>query len=422
MRNTDLRTALASLEAAQAGLRATELQRTPQTSFTGNVTYGQASADANGAPTALSPGPVYALTQAVSYDFDLFGRIKRGIQADAADVDAARAALDLARINVAAQVASGYATVCAAGNQIAVTNRSIALARDIVSVTSRRFAGGISGINDVVRARALLAQTQANLPNYVARQRAGLYLLATLTGDPPEAFPAGIALCTRPPVIRSPIPVGDGTALLKRRPDVRQAERRLAASVADIGVATAALYPSITLGGQFGTTATRARDIVRDRGFLWNIGPLVSWRFPNVAIARAGIAQADAAARGNLASFDGTVLTALRETETALSALARQLETERDLAVARDQAAQAAANTERLYTGGVGEFIDTLDAERTLIQADASLAGATAQLADRQVELFMALGGGWENAPLPLETPIDDVAAPHVKARSVAPR
>jgi outer membrane protein, multidrug efflux system len=422
VRNTDLQTALASLEAAQASLRATELERTPVTGLGVGATYGQASADALGAPQAFNPGPVYALMEATSYDFDLFGRIKRGIEASRGNVEAAHAALDLARVNVVASVAGAYATVCSTGHEIAVTNRSIALAQDIESVTERRFHGGIAGANDVVRARALLIQTQAELPNLIARQHAGLYLLATLTGDPPEAFPRSVAVCDAPPVIRSPIPVGDGMSLLKRRPDVRQAERRLAASVAEIGVATSALYPTVTLGGQIGTDATSAGDIVRSRAFSWNVGPMVSWNFPNLAIAKAGISQANAVARGNLASFDSTVLTALRETDTALTALARQAETERALRDARVQAALAARNTERLYAGGVGAFIDTLDAERTEIDADAALADATSQLADRQVQLFLVLGGGWQDAPPPLETPLDDVTRAHpLLSRTSAP-
>jgi outer membrane protein, multidrug efflux system len=408
--NTDLRMALANLEAAQAGLRAVELQRTVQTGLSASTTYGQASADQLGAAHALSPVPVFDWGAAVSYDLDVSGRIRRAIEAGAADTDEARAALDLARVNVAASVTGAYAAVCAAGNQIAVTGRSIALARTIVSVTARRHAGGIAGINDVVRARTLLAQTEAQLPDEVARQRAGLFLLATLVGDPPEAFPAAVADCATPPVIRRPIPVGDGTALLRRRPDVRQAERRLAASVARIGVATSALYPSVALGGHVGLFATRGSDLGSDRALTWGLGPLVQWTFPNVAAARAGIAQSGALARANLAGFDGTVLTALRETETALSGLARQLDSERSLAEARQQAAVAARNTERLYRGGVGQFIDTLDAERTLIQADAALADATAQVADRQVRLFLALGGGWQDAPVPDATPLDQVA------------
>ncbi|USI73893.1 efflux transporter outer membrane subunit [Sphingomonas morindae] len=409
IRNADLRKALATLEATQSAMRAIELERTPQSTFTGSATYGQGSADAAGATKALKPRPVYAFAEAISYDLDLFGRLRRNVESGRAEVDVARAALDLTRINVAAQVARAYSAVCATGNQIAVNDRSIELARDIVSVSDRRFRGGISGINDVVRARALLAQTEADRPTYVARQRAALYLLATLTGDPPEQVPIAVSGCASPAVVRRPIPTGDGAALLRRRPDIRQAERRLAGEVAAIGVTTAALYPSITLGGDLGTVATRAGDILRDRAFSGKLGPLVSWSFPNVAVARAEVAQANALARADLAAFDGTVLAALRETETSMSALTRQIENERSLMEARDQAAIAARNTKRLYAGGIGEFIDTLDAERTLIQADAMLADATAQLADRQVDLFLALGGGWQDAPQPLETPLDDV-------------
>ncbi len=236
----------------------------------------------------------------------------------------------------------------------------------------------------------------------VADRQAALATLATLVGDPPEAMPTAVAACAAPPLLRRPIPIGDGAGLLARRPDVRQAERQLAAAVAEIGVSTAALYPSITLGGALGTTTSHLGDIVSNRAFHWNVGPLVTWNFPNQSVARAEIAAANAAARGSLAQFDGTVLTALREAETALTALARSLDTERELTAARGDAALSNRNVARLYAGGVGEFLDTLDAERTLIQAEDALATATAQVSQDQVELFMALGGGWQDA-LPVQ-------------------
>lgn len=410
-RNTDLRVALASLEQARAALRGAQLQRTPQTSLTVDPAYGQASGDANGVSTGLKPAAVYDAMESISYDLDLFGRLRRSIEASKADVGAAEAALDLARVNVAAQTAGAYASVCSAGLQIAVTNRSIAVARQTLDVTQRRFDAGIAGINDVVRARTLLRQTAANMPALLAQQRGALYMLATLTGDPPEGFPPEVAHCASPPLIRAAIPVGDGAGLLARRPDVRQAERKLASAVAGIGVSTAALYPSITIGGAFGTTATHLPDIVRDRAFHWNVGPLVTWNVPNLGAARAQVEESSAAARGALASFDGTVLTALRETDTALTTLARQLDTERELKAARDDAATANANTARLYAGGIGEFLDTLDAERTLIAADDALASATAQVSQDQVSLFMALGGGWEGAPAVTPTSLAPVTA-----------
>lgn len=416
VRNTDLRVALASLEASQARLREQQLQRTPSTSLSANPTYGQASGDANGSPTALSPGAVYDLGGTVSYDLDLSGRLKRGIEAEGANVGADQAALDLARVNIAAQTTSAFVSACSAGLRIAVTNQSVGIARRSLDVTQRRFGAGVTGINDVVRARTLLRQTVAELPTLLAQQRAALFRLATLTGDVPEAFPTEVARCNAPPVLRRPIPVGDGAALLARRPDVREAEQLVHVAVAGIGVETANLYPSVTLGGSIGTTATSVGDILSNRAFRWSLGPLVSWSFPNRATGRARIAEQDAAARQSLARFDGTVLTALRETETAMTNLARQLDTERDLTLARNDAALAERNVQRLYAGGVGEFLDTLDAQRTLIQAQDQLAQATAQVSQNQVDLFMALGGGWEDAPPVAQTDLGRVTEPHKPA------
>lgn len=397
--NTDLRAALANLQQAQATLQSAQLQRTPRTSLSVDPSYGQASGDAQGYSFALKPAPVYDAMENISYDLDLFGRLNRSIEASNADLGATQAALDLARVNVAASTAEAYSSVCAAGMQIAVTRRSIMVANKSLEVTQRRFDAGIAGINDVVRARTLLRQTTAMLPALITQQRGGLFMLATLTGDPPETLPPSVEACVMPPVVRNPIPVGNGAALLARRPDVRQSERKLASAVAEIGVSTAALYPSITIGGTFGTTATSASDIGRNRAFVWNVGPLISWNVPNLSVARAQVAASNASARAALAQFDGTVLTALRETETALTTLAQQMDTRRELTAARDDAATANANTLQLYAGGIGEFLDTLDAERTLFQADNSLASAAAQVSQDQITLFMALGGGWQDSP-----------------------
>jgi outer membrane protein TolC len=172
--------------------------RTPQTSLTLDPTYGQASGDSKGSPVALKPGFAYAGTESISYDLDLFGRLKRSIEAGQANLGAAQAALDLARVNVAAATAQAYVTVCAAGLQIAVTRRSITVTEQSLAVTQRRYDAGIAGINDVVRARTLLRQTAATLPALEAQQRGGLFTLATLTGDAPETLPTQVATCAAP--------------------------------------------------------------------------------------------------------------------------------------------------------------------------------------------------------------------------------
>jgi outer membrane protein TolC len=222
-----------------------------------------------------------------------------------------------------------------------------------------------------------------------------LFRLATLMGSVPRDFPAEVANCVQPPRVTTVLPVGDGAALLRRRPDVRQAERDLAASTARIGVAVADLYPKIS----FGLSAVSAGpigDFGKRDTFAWNVGPLISWSVPNTGVVRARIAQAEAGSRINFAKFDGTVLTALRETETALDTYSHELERQASLQAARDASANVAEQARRLYQGGRTGYLDALDAERSLAASEATLAASKAQLADDQIALFLALGGGWE--------------------------
>jgi outer membrane protein TolC len=237
------------------------------------------------------------------------------------------------------------------------------------------------------------------VPSFEAERRAALYALAALTGRPPAEIDGAAAACKAPPRVAATIPVGDGTALLARRPDVRQAERLLAADTARIGVATAALYPSISLGGSASLGAQKIGDLGKASSFSFSLGPLISWSFPNISIARSRIRQAEATTAASLARFDGTVLTALREVEQALARYAGELD--RNGALTRaDAAAGSAAEISRLrFTTGRDSFLQLLDAERDRASARAALASSNASLSEAQVSLFKALGGGWEAEP-----------------------
>ena len=200
-----------------------------------------------------------------------------------------------------------------------------------------------------------------------------------------------------------PIPVGDGAALLARRPDVRAAERRLAASTARIGVATADLYPRITLGASAGAAGGGLGSLFSNP-IAWLVGPLINWS-ANRTAARARIAGAEADTQAALAAFDGAVLVALEETETALSNYARSLERRAALQGARDQAEAAARITRARQREGEIDSLELLDAERTAADAAAALAEAEARIAEAQVDLFRALGGGWQSPPPAMAAP-----------------
>jgi outer membrane protein TolC len=224
-----------------------------------------------------------------------------------------------------------------------------------------------------------------------------LFRLATLTGRAPADLPQPAGARRTILQLDQAIPVGDGASLIARRPDVREAERRLAAETARIGVATADLYPRVTLGGSIGSTATSVADLFTGGALRFLLGPLISWSFPNQEAPRARIAAAEASAEAALARFDGTVLRALEETETALSAYRHELDRRAALVDARD-AAQRAAEIERArLRAGSTDSLSVLDAERTLAQAETVLAISEARIASVQIDLFRALGGGWSN-------------------------
>lgn len=394
--NTDLRQAAANLDRVRALETEVADARKPSLSLNGGPSYGHVSG-----LSVLHPGAVpathvgYSAGAALSYQVDAAGQLRRAIEAAQAGSEVAQAALDLVRINVAASTARAYAGICSSGLRLQAAETSLRLQQEALDLSDRLQQAGRVGQIDSARARGQLEQLRAALPTLQAERQSGLYRLATLMGELPRDFPSDVAACAVPPRVTALLPVGDGAALLRRRPDIRQAERELAASTARIGVAIADLYPKVSLGLSAGSVGPGS-SFGRKDTFSWSLGPLISWTVPNTGITQARIAQAEASTRAALAHFDGTVLGALRETETALDAYARELERQAALQASRDAAAQVAAQARQLYRSGKTAYLEALDAERSLAASEAALAGSQVALADQQVTLFLALGGGWE--------------------------
>ena len=414
--NTDLRVATANLRRARAMLGETRAQRLPSTAISASANYlksngssgntgggssggGVSGGGSTGTTSGWYQGEYYSAGLDVSYELDLYGRVRRDIAASRADMAVQEAQRDTVRTSVAAETARAYADACSAALQADVARRSLTLQLQTVELTENLALAGRGTPLDTSRARAQYEQVRATLPPFVAARRDALFRLSVLTGHAPEEIAPAAAACTTPPQLKAPIPVGDGTALLKRRPDIRQADRALAAATARIGVATAALYPKVTLGGSIGTSGINLGQLGSDGSFRFSLGPLLSWTFPNITVARARIRQAQASNEAALATFDGTVLTALRETETALSDLAAALDRQTALAATRDYSAEAARIVDLRYRAGAENFLAVLDAQRTLATAAAALAQSRATLVTDQVAVFKALGGGWENTP-----------------------
>jgi NodT family efflux transporter outer membrane factor (OMF) lipoprotein len=392
--NTDLRVAEANLERSRAMVAAAKSAGQPNVGLNLDAAREQLSAEQYLYGGVLPVENLYNLGLSASYELDLFGRIKRGVEAAKADDKAVTAARDLVRVSIAADVTRAYVEICAAGDQLATARVSLALQQQSLPLTQRLIKAGRGTTLDLTRSQGQIDQFRASIPTLEAARRNALYRLATLTGKPPAEFEGDLTRCVAAPTLAQPIPVGDGAALLRRRPDVRAAERRLAASTAEIGVATAGLYPDVRLGASIGSTGA-AGDFLKTATNFYGGGPQVSWEL-NHSAARARIAQAKAAQKAELARFDGVVLVALRDVETSLNTYAHDLERQRNLTAVRNQASTALTDARRLQAAGRTGALSTLDAERTLAATESALASARAQIALDQVSVFQALGGGWE--------------------------
>ncbi|MEG3175074.1 efflux transporter outer membrane subunit [Sphingomonas sp. RB3P16] len=390
--NTDLRVADANLRRADAVVAEVEAGRTLSTTLGGGATLSRPYGTGGALPGTVG----YDVGLSLAYPLDLSGKITRAIEASRGDAEAVAAARDNVRVTVAAEIARSYAAACTANMVLAANNRVLALQRQTLDVTQRLQRGGRGTAFDVTRAQSAVDQSAALVPTVIATRTAALYRLATLMGRTPADYPRDVATCATPPAMRKPLPIGDGAALIARRPDIRAAERTLAAATARIGVATANLYPQVSLGGSVGLTGP-VSAFGSGNAFHIGLGPLISWSFPNRPIVRAQIAQAGAAADSALAQFDSTTLEALRQTETALSAYAREADRNAALARAQSSASRAAQQAGTLYRFGRTDFLSLLSAQAALTTAQANLAASNALLVDRQVDVFKALGGGWQS-------------------------
>jgi outer membrane protein TolC len=296
---------------------------------------------------------------------------------------------------VVAETTRAYADAASGAERLRVAREIVELLDQSLGLVRRRHDAGLEDGLAVARIATLREQRAAEIPTLEAERAAALFRLATLTGRTPAQLPPIAAERSIALEIEQPLPVGDGAALLARRPDVRAAERRLAADTARIGVATADLYPRITFGASIGSTGPDIGDIFSGGPLRWLLGPLLSWSFPNQEPVRAKIDAAEADTHASLAAFDGTVLNALEETEAALSNYAKALERRRALQAASREAERAAAIVRARQREGTVNSLDRLDAERTLAEATAQLAAQDAEVSRAQIDVFRALGGGW---------------------------
>ena len=332
------------------------------------------------------------------WELDFFGRNRRALEASNADMQATEANLQDAQVSVVAELTRSYFELRGNQQRLEVARRNVANQSESLELTRARLEGGTGTELDTSRASAQLSATRASIPPLEAAVARAIHRIGVLVGREPGALRAELALPADLPVVPELVAVGDPAQLLRRRPDIRVSERELAAATARIGVAVADLFPRVTFVGSVGYAASSFSGLGDSGSATRLIAPGISWAALDLGHVRAAIAAARARGDGALAVYEQTVLRALQETEDALVTHARARDQLVELAAAAG-ASQTAARLARLrYENGAVDFLQVLDAERSQLQAEDSLAQSRADAATSLVAVYKALGGGW-NAP-----------------------
>lgn len=391
--NRELRIAFARLRAARSIRDDDANDRFPTVTAGASAEYGKAQQP--GFSEQRSNIERYDLGLDMAWELDLFGRIQRRLEASEAQAEAAEAELYQLQVSLIAELVDAYGQLRGAQLRERIARDNLANQRDSHELTEQLRDAGMGSELDVLRADARLAATEASLPQLQAQQTRARNRIATLLGQ--RADQLAVDLSPRElPAIAKALPIGDPGELLRRRPDIRAAERQLAAATATVGVATADLFPRVSLSGFLGFIAGRGSQIGSSAAEAWGAAPSISWAAFDLGSVRARLRGAEADADGALASYEQQVLLALEESENAFSDYARAQE--RLLSLLRQSTASRAAaqQAEIRYREGTVDFLVLLDAERERLAAEDAQAQAEVELYRGVVALYKALGGGWQ--------------------------
>ncbi|UOF17918.1 efflux transporter outer membrane subunit [Pseudomonas syringae] len=337
----------------------------------------------------------YDLGLDMAWEVDLFGRIQRQLEASDADQEAAEANLYQLQVTLIAEVVDAYGQLRGAQLREAIARDNLKNQQSSQDVTTQLRDAGVGNELDVVRAEARLAAVEATVPQLQAEQARQLNRIATLLGERPENLSVDLSP-SKLPAIAKALPIGDPTQVLRNRPDIRAAERQLAASTARIGVATADLFPRVSLSGFLGFTAGRGSQIGSSAARAWSLGPSITWAAFDLGSVRAQIRSADADAEGALANYEQQVLLALEESENAFSDYDKRQQRLVSLMRQSDASRSAARLASVQYREGTADFLVLLDAERERLAAEDAQAQAEIELYHGIVAIYKALGGGWQ--------------------------
>lgn len=338
----------------------------------------------------------------VGWEIDVFGRVARGVESADADVGVAVENQRFVLVSLMAEVARNYVDYRAFQRRLAFAKQNADSQRDSLRLVEVRFNAGIVSELDVARAKALLATTESTIPSLDEARIAAANRLAVLLGQSPGTLEQALAGDGALAAGANTVPVGLPSDLLRRRPDIRSAERSIASANAQIGVATADLFPRFSLTGSFGLASGTAGNFFEGSSRFWSFGPAVKWNVFDAGRINANIAVQEARTYEALVRYQQSVLSALEEVENSLVGYQRE-QTRRDSLATAVEANQRAVNLAiELNTRGLTDYLSVLDAQRALFLTQDQLAESEGAVLTKLVALYKALGGGWEELPVPV--------------------
>ncbi len=378
--------------------------------------FGSTASNANGTsgrsggiPNSAAGGksvPPFNLWQYgfdASWELDLWGRVRREVESADASVEASADARRNSLLSVEAELARDYVQLRGVQTQLAITHDNISTEQQSLNLTQDRFRGGLTTELDVANAAAQLQSTLAQVPQLEQQQEQAINALSFLLGEAPGALRRELITPGAVPPVPPRVPIGLPSELARRRPDIRQAEAQLHSATADIGVAVADFYPKVTLDGSFGLQALQFKDVGNWAARQYGLGPTISLPIFQGGRLRATLELRRVEQQEAALNYQQTVLQAWHDVDNALTAYADEQRRHDALAAAAEQNRRALDLSRQRYTQGVADFLNVLDSERALLAAQLQLADSTTSVSSNLVQLYKALGGGWEQT-YPVQT------------------
>ncbi len=375
-----------------------------------STTFGSMGSSANGLqgrsggiPTSAGGGgksiPPFNLWQYgfdASWELDLWGRVRREVESADASVEASADARRNSLLSVVAEVARDYLQLRGVQAELAIDRDNIRTAQQTLDLTTSRYRAGLVNEQDVANAAAQLETTKSQVPQLEQQQDSGINALSFLLGETPQALRAELITPAPVPPVPLRVPVGVPSELARRRPDIRQAEAQLHAATADIGVAVADFYPKVTLDGSIGLQALQFKDLGNWAARQYGLGPTISLPIFEGGRLRATLELRRVEQQEAALNYQQTVLQAWHDVDNALTAYADEQRRHDSLdASVRENRRALRLATDR-YRQGLVDFLTVLDAERSVLQSELQLADSTTTVSQNMVQLYKALGGGWE--------------------------